>query len=711
MRPAHSPPEHSLSAHRPAARARPVGRALVALALAQGLALGTPALASGQSAPAEDLDELSLEQLMQVEVTSVSGKAETLRSAAAAVYVLDRDDLRRTGATSVPDALRQVPGLMVARIDATKWAVTARGFNGRFANKLLVLLDGRRVYSPYFAGVLWDEQHVPFDLIERIEIVRGPGATIWGANAVNGVINIITRDAGATTGTEVEVGGGNRGSYTGYARHAERIDDTLALRAFASALAADPTDPAIGDDTDDAWRDMQFGTRLDWTPGEQDDLTLQLQARHGNSNENLRVAALAPLRVLELHGNVDSRGGFVTGRWSHRFSGGSDLDVHVQHDRAERRNEFFEYESRSYEAGARYRLQPWTAHDIVLGASYRYADVPLQAGHNSTLQFFGDTSMESIAVFAQDEIALSERLSLIIGSKLEHTESTGWEPQPNIRMSWQTDAGTFWGAVSRAVRTPSQGESEFGRILVPFVLAAGTPGNPSPLPVGASVVSNRDLDAERLLAMELGWRGNLTGTVSASVSLYRHAYDDLVQARILGVTCEPSGIQVAISPVCLFSSSHLLTRTDVVNTGDAEEVGLEIDLAWQASDNLRIAAQATWRDLDEGGNGPAAVATFAPAYGPGDPQWLASAQLSWQPVAAIEVDLGVRLVDDVKKHGIDAYTTADIRLAWRAAPAINVELLGTNLLQARHREYASELGDTGAARIERTALARITWTR
>ena len=682
--------------------------ALGTLASAERALGGPPAIASG--ATDEALDALSLEQLMLVEVTSVSGKSETLQAAAAAVYVLDREDLRRSGATSVPDALRQVPGLHVARIDATKWAVSARGFNGRFANKLLVLLDGRQVYTPYFAGVQWDEQHVPFDLIERIEIVRGPGATIWGANAVNGVINIITRDAAAASGTEVEIGGGNRGSRTGYARHAGRLDDTLAWRAYASALESDPTDPQLGRDRDDIWRDGQLGVRLDWTPGDRDQVTLQVQARHGNSEENVRLAALDPLRVEMRHGNIDTRGGYATASWTRALEGDATLDVHVQLDHAERRSEFFEYELRSHELGARYRFQPWPAHDVVLGGSYRHADIPIDPGPSSTLVFRGDTTMESIEVFAQDEIALTERLALIIGSKLEHTESTGWEPQPNVRLAWRTDIGTFWAAASRAVRTPSQGESEFERLLVPVVIPPGNALNPTPLPVGVAVSGNRDLDSERLQALELGWRGTLPGDVNASVSLYRHAYDDLVQGRVSGLTCEPSGVQVALAPACLFASSHLLTRTDVANTGDAHETGVEIDLEWNASDHLAVTAQLTWRDLDT--TGPAnGGADFGAAYGPGDPQWFASAQLAWRPLPALEVDVGVRAVDAAEKHDIDSYTTADMRIAWRIAPALGLELLGANLLEARHREYASELGDTGASRIERTVLARLTWTR
>lgn len=666
-----------------------------------------PAHAAADVSPA--LDALSLEELMQVEVTSVSGKSETLEAAAAAVFVLDREDLRRSGATNVPDALRHVPGLNVARIDATKWAVSARGFNGRFANKLLVLLDGRQIYSPIFGGVFWDEQHVPFDLIERIEIVRGPGGTIWGANAVNGVINIITRDAAATSGTEVELVGGNRGTRNGYARHAGRVNDALAWRAYASTHAADPTDPAIGDDTDDVWRDNQVGIRMDWSPTEGDLVALQLQARQATSEENIRTAVLDPLRVLELRGDLDTHGGFATAAWTRRFDNGSNLDVRAHLDLAHRHSELYESDLRIYELGARYHLQPWSTHDVVIGASVRHADAPVEAGPNSSLAFTGSTSLTSAEVFAHDEIALSEHLALIVGSKLQHTESTGWEPQPNVRLAWRSDVGTFWGAVSQAVRTPSLGETEFDSLLVPAVLPPGSPMNPTPLPLGISVEGNENLDAERLLAYELGWRGTLSDNFSGSVSVYHHEYDDVVEARQKGLTCEPSGVQMALMPACLLASSHVLFRTDVVNTARAFETGVEVDVEWMASEHLRLAAQLTLRDLDakaaNGGN------PLGAGFGPGDPQWSAAAQVAWQPVPGLQLDLTMRAVDDAKKHNIDDYTTADLRAAWRLTPAVSIELLGANLLEAGHREYASELGDVDASHVQRTLLARVTWAR
>ena len=646
---------------------------------------------------------------MSVQVTSVSGKAEQLQDAAAAVFVLTHEDLRHSGATNIPDALRNVPGLHVARIDATRWAVSARGFNGRFANKLLVLMDGRQLYSPIYSGVFWDEQRVPFDLIERIEVIRGPGATIWGANAVNGVINIITRSANAEAGSEIELSGGNRGSYAGFARNSGMLRADVAYRAYASSMSADPTDTSTGRDSDDVWRDMQAGIRFDWNPGEHDRLSLQAQVHHGNSEERLRLATFDPLSISTIHGMIDTRGGFLSGAWEHETTSGGRLSVHAHMNDSERRSELFESDQRFYEFGLQHQFKPWSAHELVWGLSYRYSDIPVEPGTNSSLIGPTDESVESIEAFLQDEIALTPELALIIGSKIEHTESAGWEPQPNIRLAWTGDNYTLWGAISRAVRTPSQGESEFRQIGVPVIIPPRTPNNPTPLPVGIRLQGNPDLGSERLLAYELGMRAQLGDALGISISLYQHEYEALISARQLGTTCEPSGTPVASNPACLFSSAYLLARTDVHNSGEASEHGVEMDLTWHINDALRVAGQLTVRDLDQKTGGR--DIGFGAGYGPGDPQRLASVQFGWRASESVEVNLGLRHVGEAKKYDIDAYTTADVRLAWRMTTGVNLELIGSNLLDSSHLEYSSELNDLEPGIVKRTASARITWVR
>ncbi len=455
-------------------------RRTVRLAFAALVAVA-PYAAAGAETPADvDFTALSLEELMDVEVTSVSKRPQRLADAAAAIFVITQEDIRRPGATNIPELLRMVPGVEVARIDANKWAVSVRGFNARFSNKLLVLIDGRSVYSPLFSSVFWDIHDLVLEDIERIEVIRGPGATMWGANAVNGVINIITRSAKDTQGALLSGGGGTEQRAFGTARYGGRIGDNLYYRGYVKAAKLDDGALASGDDGADGFHQSRSGFRLDWEPRDEDTLTL---AGDLYRLDNGTTDASHPLFVPPYLSTWDDRGkaegGSILANWSRHLSadaglcGSADvIEADLQHD-----------------------FSPLSGHRLVWGLGYRYT----HTASDSTLYMRPSPANRSeslFSAFVQDEISLiTDQLSLTLGSKFEHNDASGFEVQPTARLLWTPSPNhSLWAAVSRAVRTPSVSERDAD--LTAVVIPPGTPENPGPLPVEVALVGNDAIDSE-----------------------------------------------------------------------------------------------------------------------------------------------------------------------------------------------------------------------
>ncbi|HKX31556.1 MAG TPA: TonB-dependent receptor plug domain-containing protein, partial [Blastocatellia bacterium] len=408
--------------------------------------------------PAPDLTTFSMEDLMNLEVTSVSKKEEKLFRSAAAIYVITQEEIRRSGLTTIPEVLRMAPGLSVARIDGSKWAISARGFNGRFANKLLVLIDGRSVYTPQFAGMYWEIQNLPLEEVERIEVIRGPGGTLWGANAVNGVINIITKRAEDSQGGLLTIGGGSEEQGFGLARYGARIGADASYRVYAKYFNRGGLVNAAGYNAHDWQNWVGGGWRLDWQRSERETLTVQGDIHDTGLREtSTSISLFNPLAPRALT-PAEYTGGNVMGRWTHAFSDRSDMTLQTYFDRSCYNS--FDVGERvdTFDLDFQHRLA-FGRQDLLWGLGYRV--ITDRTRTDSPTQFTppGRTS-HLFSAFAQDELMLvKDRLRLTIGSKLEHHYFTGFDAQPNARLLWTPSARqTVWAAVSRAVRTPARSD-------------------------------------------------------------------------------------------------------------------------------------------------------------------------------------------------------------------------------------------------------------
>ncbi len=650
-----------------------LGALLLAAAIAPMGAAAAEASDSERTPSSPDLANLSLEQLMDVEVTSVSKRPQRLGDAAAAIFVITQDDIRRSGMTSIPELLRMVPGLDVAQADSRHWAVASRGFNGIYSPKLLVLVDGRAVYSPAFSGVLWDLQDMPLEDIERIEVIRGPGGTLWGANAVNGVINIITKSAADTQGLLASVGGGTEASGIGMVRYGGKLADGAYLRVYAKGFERNSFDTVAGASARDSWRQGRVGFRFDWTPSSNDTVMAQGEYYREKTNGDFLLPSLTlPPGTVTPVIEHDS-GGHALISWRHRYSDTSDLSLQAYYDRVDTGEFTFNTALSTYDVELRHRFRLGDRHDVVWGAGYRHIDY-VAATDNPLLSFVPPRSNTQIAnVFAQDEITLTDPLHLIVGTKIEHNSYTGFEFEPNARLSWRVSEGrTLWAAVSRAVRTPSAAEDgvRFNILSIP-----GTP------PVQAVIFGNTDQKSEQVLSWEAGYRAALTPTVSLDAAVFYSTYRDLVSVA-------PGAPYFAPAP----PPPHIIVPLNYGNALRGETYGVEISANWRVTNRWRLSASysylhaATRSDLS--GLNVAYQINAADSSPSHQVQLHSHLDLPWR----LELDTALYYASSYTiMDRIPAHTRVDARLGWRPFDQLEISLVGQNLFDPGHEEAGPPL--------------------
>ena len=623
------------------------------IAACVALLLGT-GLAQAQSEPRGDLADLSLEELGNIEVTSVSGRAEKLSGAAASIFVVTGDDIRRSGASSLPEALRLAPNLQVARVDSARYAISARGFNGTVANKLLVLIDGRTVYTPLFSGVFWDAQDVMLEDVERIEVISGPGATLWGANAVNGVINVITRPAQATLGAQLSGGGGNLERGGGF-RHGGALGADGHYRVYGMYFDRENTERADGSAVLDGWHKGQVGFRADWG-GAGRGFTLQGDAYTGKLDQTQP-------------GQTSIDGVNLLGRWNQRLAGGSDLRLQAYWDRTERDipgtfGEVLDVLDAEFQHGFALAEE----HRVLWGGGYRHGRDRVR--NSAALAFLpADKDLDWANVFVQDQIALGATLELTAGLKFESNDYTGWEHLPSLRLAWKPAADKLlWTALSRAVRAPSRLDRElFAPGSPPFTMLAGGP-------TFRSEISN---------VFEIGYRAQLPNAVSYSITAFYHDHDHL---RSL----EPA-------PGGGFVLGNLM---------EGSTKGIEAWGSYQATGTWRLSGGAVLLDQDLKRKPDSLDPTGPSALG-NDPefQWMLRSSHSFAPRQ--ELDLMLRHVGELPAPSVPAYTAVDARYAWRARRDLEVSLTMQNLTDSSHPESGAA---PARSEFARGAFLKLRWT-
>ncbi len=639
----------------------------------------------------DDLGLLSLEELLEVEVRLVSRGGETVQLSPAAVYVLSNDDIRRSPATTIPELLRTVPGVEVARIATGIWAIAIRGFNGRFSDKLLVQIDGRNLYTPS-GFVYWDLADYLLEDVERIEVVRGPGAALWGANAVNGIINIVTRNAADSRGGLLVAGAGDEERGFGGLRYGGDIDGVGALRGYIKHFDRDPGRNDNAGVSFDAWRGTRAGLRFDRGDSRGERFTLLLDGFDSTREEEAFRGVLGPpfVRVNRVTGTSAGASVLARGHWRSGERSRYQLQAYVDH--LERDDNAGRVKIDTSDLGFQHQWQ-WAARNtLIWGANYRYISDDAGVGRERwTGNFIPPQRHYDYAsvFFQQDWWLLDERLRLVAGSKLEHNDFSGLESQPSLRGIWTADRDTsVWAAVSRAVRTPSRtGQDGIGDALV-------QPG-PGGVPVFLEFRGSRDFDSEKLLAYELGWRDRL-GPVQLDLALF---YSDYSELR----TIEPQAPQPQFSPVF-----HLLVPLVLHNRAEGAAWGGELLLKLQPTRRWRLELAYAHLQLD-----------IKPDRDSGDPiaerpegespTHRASLRSLWQLSRSFSASAQLRYAGEVPAHAIDSYWQLDLLLSKQLAPALELSLAGTNLLDSRQMEFVSTISSVPRTEIQRSIYAALCW--
>jgi iron complex outermembrane receptor protein len=629
-----------------------------AAVLAAMSVLALSSFAAAQTADTGDLKQMSLEQLMDIQVTSVARHSESLLQAAASVQVITHEDIRRSGATSIAEALRLADNLEVAQRNSHDWAISARGFNTALANKLLVMIDGRTVYTPLFSGVFWQIQDYLLEDIERIEVISGPGGTLWGANAVNGVINIITRSAADSQGLYAEGGGGNQLKALAGARYGGTLGSETSFRVYGKYFDRDDEEYPGGQSAGDGWHESQTGFRIDGPASAQDSLSLHGDFYQGHEG-------------LDTGGAAQTSGGNLMGRWTHTLTQTSDLNLQTYYDRthlidpipAAVLNDILlappgllHDDLTTYDIDLQHRFSLGARNRFVWGLGYRYTHDVVQ--NSPGLAFFPTTLDQNLfSAFLQDEIAVATDWSLILGSKVEHNDYTGFELEPNIRLQWSLSHDhSLWSAISRAARTPSRIDHDLAEPAPPqiTVLKGGS-----------------DFGSEYVTAYELGYKGRFASNVSASASVFRNDYRDVRSTSITPTTLIP-----------VYFANNLAGHTE----------GVELTATWQLLESWSLHAGYDYLherlhvrpgqfDLNNALNETS------------DPQHSFSVRSSMNLPAHLEWDATLRWVDTLIANSgtvtgeVPAYFELDTRIGWALSSRLEVSVVGQNLLHAYHPEY------------------------
>ncbi len=635
---------------------------------------------------ADQLSELSLEELTKVKVTSASKKEQKLNDVASAVFVITQSDIQRSTATVIPELLRMVPGLYVAQIGASTWSIASRGLGGLFSNKLLVLIDGRTVYTPLYSGTYWEVQDYPLNDIERIEVIRGPGGTVWGSNAVNGVINIITKSAASTEGGAVSLQSGKEALGVGNIRYGWKEDDT-AFSTYARGRLIDNLVREEGSSSADGYNSVQGGFKFSQALSSTSEFGMQGDIYSLNRSERLGVVSPTNLTTEEVGQMAHSRGGNVLARLKGEgVSEGDTAAVQFYYDQANREEAVGRSKVSTIDLDVQYDLAPIHGHGITVGGGVR--TIRDTTGFRKLVTVDPPRREYSLVnLFIQDDYKIiPDTWSITGGVKFEHNEFTGGVWQPSLKSSWHaTDELQVWGSVSRAVRIPSRVEND---VYTP--LAVVPPSEEVPVPTLIELHGSRDTEPEVALSYEVGLRSELSTDFALDLAGFYTDYKNLATLN-------------RATPEFFMSNGGPAIRQPLIvnNDGDAGIWGIETVVEGKLSASSRI---QLWHVLQ--------IIDVSTRNSVGDPNFLG--QSNNNPVNQIalrsQFDIGnsmelnsmVRFVESVPSVNASSYWQADLQLAWRVAKDLRLTLNGSNLLSNDHEESSSELLIRPLTRVERS---------
>jgi iron complex outermembrane receptor protein len=646
-------------------------------------------MAAGQAwSQTGGLADATLEQLLNTKVTSVSKKEENLAHAAAPVFVISQEDIRRSGATHLPDVLRMVPGVEVAQIDANAWAITIRGFNQKYADKVLVLVDGRSAYAPSFSGVYWDHLDTPLEDIDRIEVIRGPGGSVWGANAVNGVINIITKSAKATKGVLATANASTNEDSSATVRAGGNAGSSGAFRAFAKYTNNASNALPNGVEGNDGWRRLHGGFRTDLDLSPNDSLTVQGELFHNRERETL-LHWLAPTPGdIPFPSSMSAQGGDVLARWTHSFANGSNTTLQTYYDQFQRSQFQLSEVERTFDIDFQHHFKLGAHQDIVWGLGYRSQSAGLPLGYAVSVAP-GHRSASLYSAFVQDEIHLAPNVWLTLGAKLEHNAYSGFETEPSARIAWNPDAKqTVWASASKAIRQPTRLNTGVSAVLESIPLAPGVDQT-------VTLNGNPHFQSEELRDYEVGYRRQWSSRVSMDVDGFMSLYRRLATYEVGKPVIVPGLTTTIQVPVVYGNRSH------AVDYGGEASLTFNVNSRWRISPGYSMLA-LNYR-LD-----PGSTDQFSPALAGNSPRHSIQARSSINLTRRLEFDQTVYWNSGFVNRAIPAHARVDARLSWKASDSVEVSLTGQNLLRPDFMEFGNFEQIVGT-QAPRSLIGKITW--
>lgn len=610
----------------------------------------------------EDLTGLSLKELSNIKIYTASKKPEDPLKSPSATYVITADDIRQMGALTIPDALRTVPGLHVAKLSSNKWVVASRGFSGQYVTNLLVLLDGRPVYSTLFSGVFWDQIDVPMDDIKQIEVVRGPGASVWGLNAVNGVINIITKSSEDTTGKYVNVTAGDYANAITEARYGTKLDDKSSYRAYVKYRNFDSYKAIGTPGYNDAWQSGSAGFRYDSDISYRDNIEVSGQVRKSNANETLLLPTLVAPFTQEAQDEERVQGAYVLTKWQHGISDSSDLLITSYVDLSTIDLGYAKFQNRVIEVEAKNDFILNDHHDITWGVGSRVISDEIK--NSEYLTYDPDHRITNFSnIFGQDKIGLiNDELYLTLGGKLEYNSYSGLELQPSAKLAWTyLPNQTLWAGVSRAVRSPSRGSEDL------TLLGRGTPAG------YIALIGNNDAESEVLTAYEIGYKNFVRADLSFEATAFINSYDHL---RTFEWQRGPFG--------------NIAVPLDIANNGEARTVGFEINGKYQPSPRWWVNASYSYLNPQYSLNASSNDTLFT-ADAHKTPQNIANIRTQINLTDSVSTSHSLYTLEAMDELGIPAQYNYDANIVWQATDTLKVGLYGSSLLKDQHQEFTAPL--------------------
>jgi iron complex outermembrane receptor protein len=635
------------------------------------------------------LADFSLEDLLKVQVTSVSKKEQTLARTAASVYVMHAEEIRRTGAENLPDLLRAVPGVNVAQIAAGAWAISIRGMNGRYSSKVLVMVDGRAVYTGTFGGVYWDQIDLPLESVERVEVIRGPGGTIWGANAVNGVIHIITKNASATQGGLVSQSAGSDGGVRSLVQYGNKAGTHGSYRAYGNFQRFPSMEAAAGG-AGDQWQRYHAGLRGDWQAAPRDTLMVEGSLFVDRGNQNRRTFVLDLLGSGSFRQPVRSNGGDAMARWTHTSASGAETKVQAYVDSYHRGDMAISEPVNTVDLDVQRSFSAGDRHQLMLAAGFRTVSSILNS--TSTLTFAPARRLDELySVFAQDEIRLRDSVWLTAGSKLEHNSYTGFEYEPSLRLAWAPGPShTIWAAVARAIRQPARSDSSVHLNVANPPLAANTDAV-------ITFNGNPGIRSEQLRDAEAGYRRQWGNILSLDIGAFFSRYHGLLTQDE-----RPSAIQ-------MMGAMLLGVRTlQYGNGGRATDYGGEASLAWTPSSRWRFSAGYANLHMNGAVSG-AAIPAIAPITEDNAPRHTLEFRSFFNLTRRLEWDQSIAAQTRFPGGSNESHTRVDTRLAWRAGERLEFSVIGRNLFHPGWVEFYRNSWLV-SSRNQRSILCKVSWT-